>query len=58
MLNFANILDAIAGRKCYGNWTKNEKNDHVHSHSEAQKQGHIQKKFEMVSADAEMVSAD
>ena len=39
MLNFANILDAIAGRKYYGNWTKNEKNDHVRSHSEAQKIG-------------------
>ena len=38
MLNFTNVLDAIAGRKYYGNWTKNEKNDHVSSHSEAQKQ--------------------
>ena len=39
MLNFANILDVIAGWKYYGNWTKNDKNDHVRSHSEVQKQG-------------------
>ena len=39
MLNFANILDAMTSRKYYGNWTKNEKNDHVRSHTEAQKQG-------------------
>ena len=39
MLNFANILDVIARQKNNGNWTKNEKNDHVRSHSEAKKQG-------------------